>query len=114
MRIQYSKIARGQLSEGAVLLLALNGLTWRGREFVTFIEQFGLLEHMHPSFLKRFRGDFLLAYRRRAFLGSKERHLETNNVTPVPGPFAFDQDPDQPNFVMSRPFDDDVAKVDAS
>lgn len=108
-KLQFANIARGQLSEGAVLLLALNGLTWRGRAFVEFIESFGLIEHMHPSYRARFREDLLHAYSRRAFLGSKERKQQVNDADPDPGPFAFDRDPDQPDFVMSHPFNDEAA-----
>jgi len=112
-RLRYANIARGQLSEGAVLLLALNGLTWRGRKFVDHIERFGLLEHMHPAYLRRFKSYLLSAYRKHAFLGSKEREKVEIGQRPTPGPYAFDQDPDQPNFVITRPLDDD-AEVDES
>ena len=72
-KIQYANIARGQISEGAVLLLALNGLTKFGFNFIPHIEQFGLLEHMHRQYLKAYKDALLIGYHERAFLGSKER-----------------------------------------
>jgi hypothetical protein len=70
---QLSKIVRGQLSEGAVLLLALNGLTPTGGDFVPYCQKFGLLEHLGPRYKPQYRAHFLLAYTRDAFLGSKKR-----------------------------------------
>lgn len=102
-KVRYANIARGQLSEASVLLLALNGLTWRGRNFVPLIEQFGLLEHMHPQYLKLVKPILRLAYRERAFLGSKERSTFPSESEPKPGPYAFDRDPDQPDFVVTQP-----------
>ena len=72
-KITYSNIARGQISEGAVQLLALNGWGLYGRKFVPLIEKFGLLEHLHPDYRRAYEGALLTGYRKRAFLGSKER-----------------------------------------
>ena len=49
-QLRYANIARGQISEGAVLLIALNGLTPNGYKFVPLIEKFGLLEHLHRRY----------------------------------------------------------------
>lgn len=72
-RVRYANIARGSLSEGAVFLLALNGLTPEGAKFAPLIERFGLLEHMHRRYKKEFCEALLVGYRERAFLGSAER-----------------------------------------
>lgn len=72
-KIQYANIARGQVSEGAVFLLALNGMTKFGFNFIPYIERFGLLEHMHRQYLKAYKDALLVGYHERAFLGSKER-----------------------------------------
>ena len=72
---RFGNIARGQISEGAVLLLALNGLTERGKKFFPLIEEFGLLEHLHPRHSERYARALQQAYRGHAFVGSKERVL---------------------------------------
>jgi len=102
-RVQYANIARGQISDGAVLLLALNGLTWRGRKFVPLIERFGLLEHMHQRYLRTFRSLLRMAYRERAFQGSELRAKYPTEPAPEPGPNAFDPDPASPDFEITAP-----------
>ena len=77
-QIRYANIARGQISDGAILLLAANGLTHIGAKFVPLIEKFGLLEHMHRRYLDQFEVALLIGYRRRAFLGSRERSMPGN------------------------------------
>lgn len=77
-RIRYANIARGQIPEGAVLLLALNGLTEEGYKFVLLIERFGLLEHMHRRYKDAFQSALLTGYRDDAFLGSAARRFEFN------------------------------------
>ncbi len=77
-QIRYANIARGQISEGAVLLLALNGLTPNGYKFVPLIEKFGLLEHLHRRYRTEYEAALSLGYRRRAFLGSQERATHCN------------------------------------
>lgn len=77
-KIRYANIARGQISEGAVLLLALNGLTPYGYKFVPLIEKFGLLEHLHRRYRVPFLSALGLGYRPRAFLGSKDRATPGN------------------------------------
>lgn len=72
-KIHYANIARGQISEGAVLLLALNGLTHLGHNFIRYIEEFGLLEHMHGNYRARFKAALLVGYNPRAFEGSEAR-----------------------------------------
>lgn len=72
-RTRYANIARGQISEGAVLLLALNGLGVYGYKFIEHIEEFGLLEHLHPAYKKEYEAALLVGYHRRAFCGSGER-----------------------------------------
>lgn len=107
-KIRYANIARGQISEGAVLLIALNGLTWRGWKFVDLIERFGLLEHMHPKYKAQYEQVLRMAYRMNAFRGSEERAKHRDEPRPEPGPYKFDQDPSSPDFVhtdpMSLPF----------
>lgn len=84
-QIRYANIARGQISEGAVLLLAVNGLTPNGYEFVPLIEKFGLLEHLHRRYRTDYQGALGLGYRPRAFLGSKDRARPGNewHVAPL-------------------------------
>jgi hypothetical protein len=82
-QLQYSKIARGQMSDGSVLLLALNGMTIEGHAFVEYIEEFGLLEHMLPKYKKAYEEHLDKAYRKRAYKGSKERDLEEFKHNPV-------------------------------
>jgi hypothetical protein len=83
-QIRYANIARGQISEGAVLLLALNGLTYDGFQFVPLIERFGLLEHLHRRYRTTCERYLLLGYRPRAFLGSTERKRPENSWHPTP------------------------------
>lgn len=83
-QIRYSNIARGQMSEGAVLLLALNGLTHDGYKFQPLIEKFGLLEHLHRRYRQEYEEVLTLAYRPRAFMGSEERALPGNEWNPKP------------------------------
>jgi hypothetical protein len=73
VQIQYANIARGQISDGAVLLLALNGLTQNGHKFIRYIEQFGLLEHMLIEHRIKYGPSLHEGYRKRAFKGSDER-----------------------------------------
>lgn len=77
-RVPYANIARGQISEGAVLLLALNGWGTYGYKFIPYIEKYGLLEHMHPKYLQLVKAALRYGYRERAFLGSEERDLTGN------------------------------------
>lgn len=80
----YLNIARGQISDSAVLLLAMNGLTVKGEQFVKYIEQYGLLEHMHAEHLALFREPLGVFYRSTAFLGSKERVVFPSAERSVP------------------------------
>ncbi len=84
VKVRYANIARGQISDGAVLLLALNGLTSRGYKFVPLIEQFGLLEHLHRTYSGRYQGLLRLGYRNRAFMGSEERKKPGREFNPKP------------------------------
>ena len=77
-QIRYANIARGQISEGAVLLLAVNGLTSTGYKFVPLIEKFGLLEHLHRHYRAEHQSALGIGYRPRAFLGSKDRATPGN------------------------------------
>lgn len=83
-QVRYANIARGQISEGAVLLLAANGLAPNGYDFVPLIEKFGLLEHMHRRYRKEYGRALSLCYRPRAFLGSSERSVSGNEWQPTP------------------------------
>ncbi|RTQ34346.1 hypothetical protein EJP69_07825 [Variovorax gossypii] len=82
-RIRFANIARGQMSEGTVMLLAANGLTERGHRFIPLIERFGLLEHLHSGYRNKYKPALLEGYRRRAFLGSKEREQHALETTPL-------------------------------
>jgi hypothetical protein len=77
-QVRYANIARGQISEGALLLLALNGLTPVGHEFASLIEKFGLLEHLHRRYRAAYAASLSMGYRPRAFMGSAERALPAN------------------------------------
>ncbi|MEP7301938.1 MAG: putative phage abortive infection protein [Caldimonas sp.] len=73
-KIQYANIARGQIGDGTVLLLALNGLTEDGYNFVKFIEGFGLLEHL-PADCRHAWPALKHGYRERARKGPAEGKL---------------------------------------
>lgn len=83
-QIRYANIARGQMSEGAVLLLALNGLGRNGYKFRSLIERFGLLEHLHPRYRKRYEKALLTGYRPRSFMGSADRAKPGNELQAKP------------------------------
>jgi hypothetical protein len=83
IQIQYANIARGQISDGAVLLLALNGLTQNGHKFIRYIEQFGLLEHMLIEHRIEYGPSLLEGYRKRAFKGSDEREALSHVLEPI-------------------------------
>jgi hypothetical protein len=88
-RIRFANIARGQISEGAVMLLAANGLTERGHRFVPLIERFGLLEHLHNNYRNKFKRALLTGYRERAFMGSEERGQYPLERYPLRSPHYF-------------------------
>ena len=90
---RYANIARGQLSEGAVLLLALNGLTAVGHDFIPLIERFGLLEHMHRRYRQYYEEALRTGYRASAFLGSAERKAHPIEVRPLNPPEFFESHP---------------------
>ena len=77
-QIRYSNIARGQISEGAVLLLALNGLSYDGYRFISLIEEFGLLEHLDRRYCLAYQAALEIGFRPRAFMGSVERAKPEN------------------------------------
>jgi hypothetical protein len=83
-QVKYANIARGQISEGAVLLLALNGLTVDGYKFIPLIEKFGLLEHLHRRYQVEFKELLSIGHRNRAFMGSVERALPGNEWVATP------------------------------
>lgn len=99
-KASYASIARGQISEGTVLLLAVNGLSRRGSGFPKYIEKYGLLEHMHPRYLSKFKDYLLLAYDPLAFMGSKQRQIEIlkrkqgESVPPILDSKAFQEKAD--------------------
>ena len=72
-KTRYANIARGQISEGAILLLALAAVTPRGERFVPLIETYGLLEHMHGRYMGRYRKALDTMYQPSAFMGSLDR-----------------------------------------
>ena len=64
----FIKIATATIPEGAVFLLALNGLTSFARNtFHPLIERFGLLEHMHAKYRNSYASSLYLAYSKTAF-----------------------------------------------
>lgn len=83
-QIRYANIARGQISEGTVLLLAVNGLTPTGHKFIPLIEKFGLLEHLHRRYRAEYQDALGIGYRPRAFLGSKDRATPGNEWHDAP------------------------------
>lgn len=83
-QIRYANIARGQISDGAVLLLALNGLTPNGYKFAPLVERFGLLEHMYRRYRAKYEAALGIGYRPRAFLGSQERAKPGNKWHETP------------------------------
>ncbi|MEO7548907.1 MAG: putative phage abortive infection protein, partial [Ramlibacter sp.] len=66
---RYANIARSQISDGAVLLVAAYGLTPEGHSFAPLIERFGLLQHMHRRYRELLGPAIALAYRPTAFEG---------------------------------------------
>lgn len=91
-KLQLANIARGQISEGAVFLLALNSLTWRGWAFAKYVEDYGLLEHMHPTYRKNFQQVLEKAFDKNAFLGSEDRKArQAANLVTRGNPTEFDQ-----------------------
>ena len=83
-KIQYANIARGQINEDAVFLLAANGLGNFGEKFIRLINRFGLLEHMNRTYRDRHQAAFLLAYQPSAFQGSEDRKARRGNVRESP------------------------------
>lgn len=80
-KTRYANIARGSISEGAVYLLAANGYSPRGHAFVSLIEEFGLLQHMHEEYREKCKVALSAGYRERAFMTSTERaHVEHDPV----------------------------------
>lgn len=71
-KVRYTNVARGQIPEAAVLLLALNGLAARGKPIQELIERYGLLKYMPHRFL-RSKEILNVFYAPQAFLGKKER-----------------------------------------
>lgn len=84
LKLQCARIARGQMSDGSVLLLALNGMSLEGYNFVEYIEEFGLLEHMLDKYIDKFGVHLREAYRPRAFMGSNDREAAENAHNPIP------------------------------
>ncbi|MGA0610655.1 putative phage abortive infection protein [Caldimonas sp. KR1-144] len=72
-KVRFATIARAQISDGAVLLLAFGGLTKSGAGFQALIEKYGLLEHMLDRYQAAWKEGLLLVYQPHAFLGSSER-----------------------------------------
>jgi hypothetical protein len=70
---RYSRVANSQIGGGAVMLLALFGLTPNGHRFVALIERFGLLEHLGHGYSGSYKRALQIGYRPRAFLGTIER-----------------------------------------
>ncbi len=93
-RIRFANIARGQISEGAVMLLAANGLTERGHRFIPLIEKFGLLEHLHKDYRVKYKTALAIGYRPTAFLGSKERKAHRWEPEPLRPAHYFTTWPD--------------------
>ncbi len=81
-RCRYADIARGQIGEGAVLMLALYGLTDEGRALHPLIEQFNLLEHLHRRYRHAYRAALSLAYQPCAF-----QRVAPGTAAPSASPF---------------------------
>ncbi|WP_175538188.1 putative phage abortive infection protein [Mitsuaria sp. PDC51] len=56
---RYAKIARGMVSEDAVLLLAANAATPAGHRFKVYLRRYALLEHMNPTYKRALRASLL-------------------------------------------------------
>lgn len=94
-RERFTKLAIATLNESAVFLLALNGLTVRGRaKFKPLIESLGILEHLPPSAKKSTGRALRLAYRESAF-----KHGGSGSAAQGAAPelhdFIFDQEDDE-------------------
>ncbi len=76
-KFRYADIARGQIGEGALLMLALYGLTCEGKGLAERIEEFRLLEHLHPRYRTLYEGALLLGYRKSAFVAEE---VKTDHV----------------------------------
>ncbi len=81
-KCRYADIARGQIGEGAVLMLALYGLTAEGQALHPLIEEFNLLEHLHRRYRHAYKDALSLAYRSTAF----ERTPNKAGTTPMHSP----------------------------
>lgn len=81
-KCRYADIARGQIGEGAVLMLALYGLTAEGQALHPLIEEFNLLEHLHRRYRHAYKEALSLAYRSTAF----ERTPNKAGTTPMHSP----------------------------
>lgn len=81
-KCRYADIARGQIGEGAVLMLALYGLTAEGQALHPLIEKFNLLEHLHRRYRHAYKAALSLAYRSSAFA----RSPNTAGATPTQSP----------------------------
>lgn len=66
---RFASIARSQVSDGAVLLIAAYGLTPDGHDFVPLIERFGLLRFIHRRYMAHLRPALEIGYRAAAFNG---------------------------------------------
>ena len=106
---RFANIARGQISEGAVLLLALNGLNDLGFSFIAYIERFGLLEHMHRHYLARFKTALLVGYHERAFMGSTARKTQKDGEAPKQGADFFIREIQEPIAAGGDPANPDLA-----
>jgi len=114
-KIRFANIIRGQISEAAVFLLALNGLYWRGHKFVPLIERYGLLEHMHARYRERHEASFLMAYRRHAFMGSVEREKTPQGSAPISSLEEVDVEPKGIEAIEQRfPYEEELKGVIAT
>lgn len=80
-KAKYCNIVRAQIPEGVVLLLAIYGLSDRGRSFFQLIERYGLLKYLPVKYV-RFREVLKTFYRDHAFLGDRDRSALRNDLTP--------------------------------
>lgn len=104
----FANIARGQISEGAVFLLALNGLTELGFNFIRYIEAFGLLEHMHRRYLGTYKDALLVGYHNQAFMGSKQRQAALSTASPKQRPDFFVREIQEPIAAGGYPANPDL------
>lgn len=83
-KTEYANIARDQLSDGVVLLLALNCCVPHGREAVPLVEKYGLLKNMLGGYKVNYKPMLRELIRERAFQSEEERGDDEADPAPLP------------------------------